>query len=688
MSATELHKHANSSVETPEINQIPKLLEDPKESKMEIDPNYESCEKSRDERSQATVPRPQIIVKSFDMPNIDCDEQVVEPIVIKQEADETMYEDYSYRCEPTSTTEKPKCQDLSKRHIVEKSHPGIENVVEKLKKNAAAALQETTPQKVDESKDKNAENLRSRKHSETIPRKLENGLKKHILRSCENSQFMEKYEVARELEVFSSENARSAKDSQDVPNYVTTTEHPCDSPTSSKHSLPRNYFLNNNNNDMRNNNDNMKLNDDKEPVVKKENVSPPEVCEVEMQCTNNNAVTPKNGKLEPLENSLALTFNNETPKSRLMINSKPKPIVDISGLELLSNSIEELERLRSNVNKRSELERSTIRGRIIFPLEERFSHNNNENSPLGVLCALAEQRFMEEVGDRTPRRSNLESSEEISHAGRLLLNLGRANVAENETKTSDKRKYVQENLQDSENLKRLKTDGELEDEGSKYDSYSEDDDCDKQYDENEREKIVSMMTENTRGSIDFSEEDDICTDDEENDVLKDAPLGTSSPCNNVNYQRDGNFEEYERKAYEQYHRSESYSSKESIDDNLSDSDAEMYDEKMCSDDKMMENDEDCRYEDRRHILGENRDCHDYRNLQAKLDAKKFIARKGHIDNDADWPNMDAMELDMRVRLADIQRQYREKQKELSKLIPKKDEKKSPGRPRKKSHSSK
>ncbi|KAK1119041.1 hypothetical protein K0M31_013813, partial [Melipona bicolor] len=50
--------------------------------------------------------------------------------------------------------------------------------------------------------------------------------------------------------------------------------------------------------------------------------------------------------------------------------------------------------------------------------------------------------------------------------------------------------------------------------------------------------------------------------------------------------------------------------------------------------------------------------------------------------------MDAVELHMRVQLADIQRQYREKQKkELSKLIPKRDEKKSPGRPRKKSHSS-
>ena len=35
-------------------------------------------------------------------------------------------------------------------------------------------------------------------------------------------------------------------------------------------------------------------------------------------------------------------------------------------------------------------------------------------------------------------------------------------------------------------------------------------------------------------------------------------------------------------------------------------------------------------------------------------------------------NMDAIELDMRIRLAELQRQYREKQRELAKLQPKKD----------------
>jgi hypothetical protein len=103
---------------------------------------------------------------------------------------------------------------------------------------------------------------------------------------------------------------------------------------------------------------------------------------------------------------------------------------------------------------------------------------------------------------------------------------------------------------------------------------------------------------------------------------------------------------------------------------------------------MMENDEDSRHEERSHILGEHLDCHDYRNLQGKLDAKKLIAKKGHIDNEPDWPNMDVKELEIRVRMADIQRQYREKLMELSKLNRKKDKMKIPGRPRKKGHSSK
>lgn len=680
---TELHRHVSSVSESLEINQILKPTEDSTKSKIEIDSNYESnCEKSHDDYPQTPVSRPQITVKSFDMPNIDCDEQMIEPITIKQEADETGYEDCSYRCEPTSTTEKPKCQDSFKRYSVEKSHPGIENVVEKLKKNAAAALQETTAQKIDDSKDKNAENLRSRKHSDTVPRKLENGLKKHILRSCENSPFLDKHDVNREPEVSSSETVRIAKDSQDISKYLTTTEHTSNS-SMNKHPLSKNYFTNDNNNDIRNSNNNIKMIDE-DPVVKKEKSLSPEVCElVEMKCTDSDVTPKKYRKMETSDNSYASTPDNQIIKSRA-VNSKQKPTVDISGLELLSNSIEQLEHLKpdsQNSGTVSELEKSPIRSKLISPQGE--SNNNNVDSPLGLLCALAEQRFMEEVGDKIPRKLNLESSEEISHAGRLLLNLGRVNIPEKEGKTTDKRKYVQTDIENYENSKRFKTDGESEDEECSSLHYQQNNNDEKLYDEKVQEDVMFRLKETTRRSIDFSEQNGTSSDDEEVTMLKNAPLNKNiSPYKNVNYERNENFEEYERH-YDQYQMNGTYSSKESIDGNLSDSDMEIYDKKS-SNEKIEKEDS---IDVKRRLSTEHRDCHDYRNLQAKLDAKKFIARKGHIDNEADWPNMDAMELDMRVRLADIQRQYREKQKELSKLTPKKDEKKSPGRPRKKSHSS-
>lgn len=678
---TELHRYVSSVSEDLEINQILKPTEDStSKSKIEIDSNHESnCEKSDDDCPQTPVSRPQITVKSFDMPNIDCDEQMIEAITIKQEADETGYEDCSYRCEPISTTEKPKCQDSFKRYSVEKSHPGIENVVEKLKKNAAAALQETIAQKIDDSKDKNAENLRSRKHSDTVPRKLENGLKKHILRSCENSPFLDKHNVTREPEVSSSETARIGKDLQDISKYLTTTEHSSNS-SMNKHPLSRNYLTNDNNNDTRNSNNNIKMIEDKDSVVKKEKSLSPEFCELmEMKCIDNDVMSKKYRQMETLDNSYALMPDNQTTKSRVMVNSKQKPTVDISGLELLSNSIEQLEHLKpdsQNSGTVSELEKSPVRSKLISPQGE--SNNNNVDSPLGLLCALAEQRFMEEVGDKVPRKLNLESSEEISHAGRLLLNLGRVNIPEKEGKTMDKRKYVQTDIKNYENPKRFKTDGEYdEDEECSSLHYQQNNNNEKQYNEKVQEDMMFRFKETTRRSIDFSEQNGINSDDEEVTMLKNALLNK-----NVNYERNENFEEYERHC-DQYLMNRTYSSKESIDGNLSDSDMEMYDKKSSNEKIEKEDNIDIK----RRLSTEHRDCHDYRNLQAKLDAKKFIARKGHIDNEADWPNMDAMELDMRVRLADIQRQYREKQKELSKLTPKKDEKKSPGRPRKKSHSS-
>ncbi|KAF3424967.1 hypothetical protein E2986_13145 [Frieseomelitta varia] len=649
----ESNRHASTMETSEAADRANKLSESNGQSRnrMEIDGSYQSLEKNRDERPEAPLPRPQITVKSFDMPSIDCDDQVAKPIVIKQEADETAsYDDFS------SATEKSRCQDSSKKHATEKSHPGIENVVEKLKKNAAAALQETTFQKVDDPKDKNAEDLRSRRHSEPTPtRRLENGLKKHILKSCENSQFLNNYPepVSRETEVSSSEASRVSKDSQDVANH----ERPCDF-SMSKYPVPRKCFLNQNSN-------NDKPIEHEDTVVKKESVSSPESCEAElMNCTEDVETTVSSAKrkleISDQVNAYAtVVCDDESSKSaRNAVNLKQKPVVDISGLELLSNSIEQLEQLKppntQNVAAATtELERASARATM--------------DSPLGLLCALAEQRFMEEMGDEV---INLENSEEISHAGRLLLNLGRMNVQNKEMKPTEKRKYEQGDSQGCESLKKLKIDGEAENDG--YDSLRyEDRNNGETYGEQVQEEFILKAKAKTR-SANLSEKN-YANDNEDVDMLEDASLDRNTSQNE-------SFEQNER----QYLMNGTYSNNRSIDHHFSDLDDEMYDQRMSPSDKAAENNEDSG-DAKSRISMEHR--HDYRNLQAKLDAKKFLARKGHTDNNEDWPDMDAMELHMRVQLADIQRQYKEKQKELSKLTPKKDEKKSPGRPRKKSHSS-
>ncbi|KAG5899192.1 hypothetical protein JTB14_026945 [Gonioctena quinquepunctata] len=61
----------------------------------------------------------------------------------------------------------------------------------------------------------------------------------------------------------------------------------------------------------------------------------------------------------------------------------------------------------------------------------------------------------------------------------------------------------------------------------------------------------------------------------------------------------------------------------------------------------------------------------YKTPESEEEVKKFIASKTQrICCKGEWPCMNAMELDMRMKLAELQREYREKQKELSKLKPK------------------
>lgn len=54
-----------------------------------------------------------------------------------------------------------------------------------------------------------------------------------------------------------------------------------------------------------------------------------------------------------------------------------------------------------------------------------------------------------------------------------------------------------------------------------------------------------------------------------------------------------------------------------------------------------------------------------------IQVRKYLASKSQpLYSKDNWPEMNAMELDMRLKLADLQRQYKEKQRELSKLKPK------------------
>ncbi|KAK4873616.1 hypothetical protein RN001_012976 [Aquatica leii] len=75
-------------------------------------------------------------------------------------------------------------------------------------------------------------------------------------------------------------------------------------------------------------------------------------------------------------------------------------------------------------------------------------------------------------------------------------------------------------------------------------------------------------------------------------------------------------------------------------------------------------------------ISENCSCKDsdhrtYKSRESKEEVLKFIASKSQTTFvKEDWPEMNAMELDMRMKLAELQRQYKEKQRELSKLKPK------------------
>lgn len=626
--------------------------------------NCESCDKNRNTSIET---RPQITVKSFDMPNIDCDDQ--EQVAIKQEADDSYYEVCydSSQCEPTSTSERSRSscekssQEATKRHSVEKTHhPGIENVVEKLKKNAAALQEAALPnaQKFEESMERsNVEIVKPRRYSETIPKKL------HLLRSCQNS--LESSTI--DTEISSSQTAMSEQYIKDQ-----SGRH---SPQNDRHltasDMSGECLLNENNNDSRSNNNNIKALENKKLLAKNEkNVSHDITAYVKPKTVWRCEVQPF-GKPNVIRKSNIEDTPSET-KSRVQ---KQKPAIDVSGLELLSNSIEQLERVGQpeHLQLDVDVEKSPVKTKLISQQSE--NNNNNVGSPLGLLCALAEQIM--EVGDKIPRKLNLESSEEISQAGRLLLNLGRSGSLE---KDENKRKYIET---DNHRSKRFKINDEEGAENAPL-NYHEKDIEERTMEVNERKQENALKLKESSKNIDnFSEEEiDKITDEKTVDSEKQS-LSRTNEDYYSNTKTVKKLQFFSDKTTNNLQNNDALYDKIAKEDNLSDSESEMFESKALS-----EQSTSCEIRNNKHKISvEERDTHDYKNARTKLEAKKFIARKGNRDNEDDWPSMNATELDMRVRMADIQRQYREKQKELSKLIPKKDDKKNSGRPRKKSHSS-
>ncbi|XP_046744501.1 uncharacterized protein LOC124410294 isoform X2 [Diprion similis] len=660
-----------------------------------------------------------VVKKSFDMPSIDSEEQNCKQVVVKMEKEDTFTDCiYSQKPQPQTqtilhsgqlqTNEKSKCQERigepAKRHSVEKFHPGIENVVEKLKKNAAAALQDI--RKSEDDGQVNRISMNSENHLRVL--KVEdNGCQvssgenvENVTYTMENRDPLWTSSVSERIKhEEKNDNLRKPEESgkriplnNKIPNVKRPENHSYNSPK--KNYVFNNYTLNNN---LEERPDNDISSMKSESLVTQPQVYPPPPKKEyvsKISGVNSGAILTTDGAKLPVK------FTDT--KSNV---SKTKLAVDLSGLELLSNSIEQFEHLKPGFEAArsqesesgTEFPESPSKLRTISPQSE--SNNNNVDSPLGLLCALAEQRFMEEVvGDEPKKLSIVDNSEEISQAGRLLLNLGKANaVLREETARPEKRKHSKDGEDELyEDAKKPRIEAcEIAYERPKSSIH-------KPYEESANCK-QSEFKEKTRRQIDFSnrnfagfnntakKEEDGKTADSSADCKAFRAGGINGqerPVNNFEVENGRVHGSYKKK-YEYYIRdSKDYLDERCRDNDFTDSEVEQ---------NALEGDHLAK-----HSLPENGgvknlhpatidDCRDshhrYRSQQAEVEAKKFIARKGQPDGDTEWPNMDAMELDMRVKLADIQKKYKEKQKELSRLTPKKDDKKGPGRPRRKSHSS-
>lgn len=571
----------------------------------------------------------QVSGRSFDMPSIDCDEErdPTATIVVKKEKDdETIVQD-SHSATNDASLQIEKSLRHERKQSVERCHPGIENVVEKLKKNAAAALHEhQTVCNGENSRDGQSEGEKTLTHNKKPAGKVENGFKKFILRSCENST-----------------NAEDFSNSMPLQDYSKVTQ----GDLLVKVVCSKTWLPNDNNNDISSNNHNLKLPDDSinDTIIKGEKIAsisassnfvsqnakyPQELSSnylsakieaeqaIEEKYRHPSVSISASEIIDPKHSSQREEPQNSTNNAtvKLKVPGKAKQNVDLSGLELLSNSIAQYEHLvPGNPGYEDSLANTSDQ-----QSSQSESNNNDVDSPLGLLCALAEQRFMEEVGSSGSKKPKeyLDNSEEISQAGKLLLNLGKA--SENERKR--KRSLVDEIEQDGlDKSKRICEDStERKSPSAEYtpwfvDKYSK------------ARRFVAKLRKDTLGADKPRRNSESMVNNN-----KDPPTLNRTEINHVENEMD-----------------------------FTDSEAENIDSRVCP----------------------------LRLSISRQDSERLdqTTPENLNGNEQDWPNMDAMELDMRVRMADIQKQYKEKQKELSKLPPKKDEKKSPGRPRKKSQTS-
>ncbi|XP_043290025.1 uncharacterized protein wge isoform X4 [Venturia canescens] len=570
----------------------------------------------------------QVFGRSFDMPSIDCDEEreTLAVIVVKQEKDDETIGHDSHSGTNDASSQAEKSLRHERKQSVERFHPGIENVVEKLKKNAAAALHDhQAAYNSENSREGQSEIERSPSHLEQPSRKLENGLKKMLLRSHENSANSEHFSSSMSLETH--------------PKIIQADSF-------GKGVCSKTWLPTDNNNDISSNNHNLKITDKNtnDAILKGGKIAPiypssnsvnqdeeyprefssnklSTKIEADQTIGRKYDLTSKPSFVNEIIDSKHSSQRDETKNCiddqivKLKAPEKPKQNVDLSGLELLSNSIAQYEHLVPGTPGYED----HVMNSSDQQSQQDESNNNEVDSPLGLLCALAEQRFMEEVGSSGSKKPKeyVDNSEEISQAGRLLLNLGKC--SDNERKR--KRSLVDENEEDGiDKSKRIREDSTgRESPSAEY-----------------TPRFVDKYSK-ARRFVAKSREDTLYAD-------KTRRNSVSMVNNEVAPTTNGTKRNYVENEVE-----------------FTDSEAENIDARVCP----------------------------LRLSISREDSEKcdLTTAENPNGNDQDWPNMDAMELDMRVRMADIQKQYKEKQKELLKLPPKKDEKRSPGRPRKKSQTS-